>query len=220
MPIEALGLALAAAFYPPAVVALIAVVRGPSARPRVFAYLAGAAVMTFGAGLAMLALLRESGAVQLRNPSPSAAVELALGALCLGLAVAVWRRAPARVGAGAGPSATTSRTERLTRRTTLVFLLGLAMYLPSPLYFGAVKAVADAELSAAAEVAGVLVLAAIVLLMVEVPALLVLFAPDRALGALERANAWLLRHARAIGAGLLAAGGVYLVARGLVHLLG
>ena len=216
MPIEAFWLALAAAFYPPAIVALIAVVRGPSARSRVFVYLAGAAAMTFGAGLAMLAVLRESGTTDLRNPSPSAAVEIALGVLCLALAAAVWRRAPSAVVAGPGPS----RTERLTQRAGLVFVLGLLMYLPSPLYFGAVKVTVDADLSTAAEVAGVLVLAAIVLLMVEVPALLVLVAPERALGALETANAWLLRHAREIGAGLLAAGGAYLLARGLEHLLG
>jgi hypothetical protein len=218
MPIEAFGLALAAAFYPPAVVAMIAVLRGERTRLRVFVYLAGAATMTFGAGIAMLALLDGAGVVQRERPAPGAALELALGAVSLVLGVWLWRTR-SRPPAVRAPNQAT-RTERLTRRLSLVFVLGFVMYAPSPLYFGAMKAVADADLTVAANAALVVVLGTIVLLMVEVPALLVVLAPHRATPLLAGANAWLRANARTLGGAALLAGGVYLVARGLAHAVG
>src|SRR5215213_3051972 len=215
MPLEAFGLALAAAFYPPAVVAMIAVVRGEHARRRVFAYMLGAATMTFGAGVAMLILLDGSGLTQRRHPTPAAALELALGLVSLALASWLWRtratrRPTSRDGGG-------TRAERLTRRLGLIFVLGFLMYAPSPLYFGAVKAVADADLSTPANAALLLILGSIVLLMVEIPALLVVVAPERATALLEGSNAWLRRNALSLGVAVLTAGGAYLVARGVLH---
>jgi hypothetical protein len=219
VPLEAFGLALAAAFYPPAVVAMIAVTRGDRVRRRLLAYLLGAATMTFGAGAVMLILLKDGGVNQRDHPAPGAALEIALGVVSLALAAWLWRRrlsddlAGSRPATGAGPS----RTERLTRRLELIFVLGFLMYAPSPLYFGAVKAVVDSDLSDAADAALVAVLGAIVLLMVEVPALLVVVAPERATAFLEGSNSWLRRNARTLGAAALGAGGAYLLARGIVH---
>src|SRR3954465_13422620 len=111
MPIEAFGLALAAAFYPPAIVAMIAVARGDHVRRRVFVYLAGAATMTFAAGAVMLLLLDGAGLEQRQHPTPSAALEFVLGAASLLLAARVARtRPPALAVAGGGDGR--SRTER------------------------------------------------------------------------------------------------------------
>jgi hypothetical protein len=215
MPVEALGLALAAAFYPPAIVAMIAVVRGEHARTRVLAYLAGAATMTFGAGIAILLLLDGAGVVQREHPTPGAALEIALGAVSLALGAWLWRTRGR--SAPSSPRTGASRTERLTRRLELIFVLGFLMYAPSPLYFGAIKAVADANMSGPATAATLVVLGALVLLLVEIPALLVVVAPDRATATLHGADAWLRLNARTLGAAALLAGGTYLTVRGLVH---
>lgn len=217
MPVEAFGLALAAAFYPPAVIAMIALVRGDQPRRRLFVYLAGAAVMTFGAGVAMLLLLQQSGAVQRQHPQPSAALEIVLGLAALAIAAWLWRRP-----AGSGhrdADGDSGRVERFTRSLALVFALGLLMYAPSPLYFGAMKTVADANLSTAANAALVLALGATVLLMVEIPAVLAVLSPEHTSRALVRANEWLRANATLLGTLAFAAGGVYLVVRGLADLI-
>src|SRR3954454_22375807 len=135
MPIEAFGLALAAAFYPPAILAMIAVVRGDHVRRRVFTYLFGAATMTFVAGAAMLVLLDGSGLTQRSHPTPAAGLELALGLASLGLAACLWKtRATRRPTTGGGGGGGGTRTERFTRRLELIFVLGFLMYAPSPLY--------------------------------------------------------------------------------------
>ncbi|HWY89748.1 MAG TPA: GAP family protein [Solirubrobacteraceae bacterium] len=220
MPSQALALALAASVYPPAVAAVIALGRGSDVRPRVFAFVLAAWLVTYAMGALILYALVELGATGSRHLTPGAAVDVALGALLVLLAIRLRRRRPdpsAPAPASGGPS----RIERYLESRRLAFVLGITLYvLPSPIYIGAVKAIADAGLSTSGELASLVAVVAVMLWMVELPMLMLLVVPARATGTLERINLWFSRHGRTLAIVAAVAVGVYLIVKGLVDLIG
>jgi LPXTG-motif cell wall-anchored protein len=110
-------------------------------------------------------------------------VDIALGLLLLALAIWAWRRrSRAPADDGSAPSRSPGRIGRWSGRATTserwAFVLGLAMFLPSPLYLLAVEGVADSGDSTTSNVAAVLVCAAIVLVLIEIPLLALAGAVD------------------------------------------
>jgi hypothetical protein len=97
-------------------------------------------------------------------------------------------------------------------------VLGLAVGSPSPLYPAALHTIAKGHPGTGDATVDVLVLAALVLLLAEIPIVLFLLAPQRSTRALEESNAWLGRHGRMIA--VVAAGvvGCYFVVNGVVRL--
>jgi hypothetical protein len=89
---------------------------------------------------------------------------------------------------------------------------------PSPIYIGAVKAIADAKLSTASELLDLLVVVAVMLWMIELPMLCLLLAPEPAEHALEQTNRWFARHGRTIAVIASAAAGGYLLIKGVAGL--
>ena len=167
MPPQALALAFAASIYPPAVAAVIALGRGPRLRSRVFAFVLAAFLTTYLSGTVMLFLLEELGATSSASRSASAAIDLALGVLLLVLAIRLKRKRPAADSKPAGPIKP-SRIDRYLESRRLAFVLGVTLYaVPSPIYVGAVKAIADAKLSSAAELLDLAVIVAVMLWLIE-----------------------------------------------------
>ena len=112
-----------------------------------------------------------------------------------------------------------SKIERYLHSRRLAFVLGVILYvLPSPIYIGAVKSIADANLSTGGELAALVVAVAIMLWMVELPMLMLLAVPDRAAGTLESINLWFARHGRSLAILAAVAVGVYLIVKGLARL--
>jgi hypothetical protein len=218
VPSQALALALAASIYPPAVAAVIALGRGAEVRSRVFAFVLAAGLVTYAVGALILYALVELGATGSRHLTPGAAVDLALGVLLMLLALRLHRRRPdpATAPASSGPS----RIKRYLESRRLAFVLGLTLYvLPSPIYIGAVKAIADANLSTSGELASLVGVVAVMLWMVELPMLMLLVVPDRAASTLERINLWFTRHGRSLAIVVAAGVGVYLIVKGLLQLI-
>jgi hypothetical protein len=219
MPSQALALALAASIYPPAVAAVIALGRGADVRLRVFMFVLAAALTTYAVGVVILFLLVDSGATGSTKWTPSAAIDLALGVALGLLAIRLWRKGqePAQEKEKAkGPS----KIERYLESRRLAFVLGVTLYvLPSPIYIGAVKAVADAKLSTGSELLGLLAVVAVMLWMVELPMLALLAVPGRAVAVLENVNLWFARNGRLLAVIAAAGAGVYLTVRGLTGLL-
>jgi hypothetical protein len=215
MPPQALALALAASIYPPAVLAVIALGRGSQVRSRVLAFVLAAAAITYAVGTLALFLLDEIGATGPHHLTPSAALDLALGALLLGFAVRLRRKQPAP----AKPKGT-SKIERYLQSRRLAFVLGLTLYvLPSPIYLAAVKEISDAKLSTSGKLLGLLVTVAVMLWLIELPMLALLLVPSRASTSLEQINAWFTRNGRLLAVLACAAAGVYLMIKGLVNLI-
>ena len=213
---EALPLALAAALYPPALLVLLLLTGGPRPRPLVGADLAGAALVTAGAGLLGLALADGTGVTVQHSRHASGAVYLGLGLLLLGVAAFAWRRGkrpPREHGDGGGRL--TEWAHRATSSRRWAFALGTLMYLPSPLYLLAIKAVADSGDAAASNVLAVLVCAVCVLLFVEVPFIALYLRPAAVAGGLRRVHDWLLRNSWNLAAACALAGAIYAIVKGL-----
>jgi MFS family permease len=219
MPAQALELALAASIYPPAVLAVIALGRGPQLRSRVFAFVLAAALITYAMGVLMLFVLDELGATGPHHWAPSGAFDLVLGVALIGLAVYLRRKRPDASAAKApgGPS----KIERYLESRRLAFVLGLTLYvLPSPIYVAAVKTIADANLSTDSELLALLATVVVMLWLIEVPMLMLLAVPDRAADALERTNLWFIEHGRLLAVIVSAGAGAYLIVKGLADLIG
>jgi hypothetical protein len=92
MPTQALTLALAGSIYPPALAAVIAIGRGPGMRPRLLAFVLAALAMTYAVGSLLLILMVDLGLSGIHHPTPSAALQLAIGIALLVLAVYVRSR--------------------------------------------------------------------------------------------------------------------------------
>ncbi|MGA7705182.1 MAG: GAP family protein [Solirubrobacteraceae bacterium] len=215
MPPQTIALAFAASIYPPAVAAVIALGRGSQVRSRVLAFVAAAMLVTYAMGVLVLFVLKDAGATGLHY-TPSAAVDLALGVLLLGVAVRLNRpRAPRSERSGE------SKLERRLQSRRLAFVLGLTLYaLPSPIYVGAVKTIADAQLSTGSQLAVLAVALAVMLWMIEVPMLLLVIVPERAGRTLEQINAWFIQNGRRMGMLACVGAGMYLIAKGVVGLRG
>jgi hypothetical protein len=219
VPAQTLALALAASIYPPAVGAMIALGRGPQLRLRVLAFVLAAAVITYASGTLMLFVLVELGATGSLHWTPSAAVDLALGLVLLAVAVHLHRGRP-EAAAETKISNAPSKIRRYLQSPRLAFVLGLTLYaVPSPIYVGAVKTIADANYSTSRELLTLAVTVAVMLWLIEVPMLMLLAVPDRASSALKSLNMWFARHGRLLAVSLSACAGLYLTVRGLSGLI-
>ena len=215
MPPQALALAFAASIYPPAVAAVIALGRGSQVRSRVLAFVSAAVAVTYATGVLTLFVLSDVGATGLHY-TPSAALDLVLGALLLALAVRLRHPRRPRVKSNGD-----SKVERRLQSRRLAFVLGLTLYvLPSPIYIGAVKTIADAQLSTSDQLVALAVTLAVMLWLIELPMLLLLLVPERASNALEQVNAWFTQNGRRLAMLACVGAGLYLIAKGLVGLIG
>jgi Sap, sulfolipid-1-addressing protein len=218
LPSQALALAFAASIYPPAVAAVIALGRGQQLRSRVFAFVLAAFLTTCAMGTVMLFLLGELGATTTTSRSVSAAIELGLGVLLIALAVRLQRKRP-DLDAPEAPSGP-SKIDRYLESRRLAFVLGITLYIiPSPIYIGAVKAIADAKLSTSSELLDLAVMVAVMLWMIEVPMLLLLVVPGHAERALDATNRWFACNGRTVAIVASAAAGAYLAIKGLLDLV-
>lgn len=219
MPSQALALAFAASIYPPAVAAVIALGRGQQLRSRVFAFVLAAFLATLAMGTVMLFLLEGLGATATTSRSASAGIELVLGVLLIALAVRLQRKRPDPDTDSEAPSRP-SKIDRYLESRRLAFVLGITLYIiPSPIYIGAVKAIADANLSTSSELLDLAVTVAVMLWLIEVPMMLLLTIPGHAERALDETNRWFAHNGRTVAIVASAAAGAYLALKGLVDLV-
>lgn len=218
---QALPLALAASIYPPAIVVLLLLLVSDHPRRLTLAYLAGAATLTVGSGLIALAVVDGAGATTSSSRSFSAGVYIALGVVLLAVSVWAWRRravvAPAAPADAAEeePGRIAQWTARATTSEKWALALGLVMFLPSPLYLLAIKTIADSGDSSASNIVAVLICAAGVLLLVEIPVIGLFVRPDGIVAAIHRAQHWASRNSWTIAAVVAGIGAVVAIAKGL-----
>jgi hypothetical protein len=213
--VRTLPFALVAAFFPAGLGVVLWLLSLPQGRARALVYFAGAATCTIGAGVAILTVVGEAGAVPEQHPAAVAAVRVAIGVILLAVAVIIVGRRSSRTFGLPALSPGWAKQPRYG----WIFLLGVVMWTPSFAYLAALGFIAGADLKAAARWAQLLLVDAVVLLMVEIPLIVHVLAPDWAERELERLSRAVTSRARPIGMVTAAAGGLYLVATGIRDLV-
>ena len=114
-----------------------------------------------------------------------------------------------------------SRTEQLLGRGSarITFAVGAVLTLPGASYLAALHDIAAEDLSTAATVATVLGFNLIMLMLLELPLLGYVFAPDWTPGAVERFKAWIGRNSRRLAIRGCVALGVLCIATGAITVL-
>ena len=217
-------LALAAAFFPTVLAAVVILLSQPRRLPLLSAYLAGGMTISIGLGLGIVAALKASHTLHTSKSALSWTADLAIGGLALLLAVALARaptsacgiaetRTPARrmpdsVSRGrAHPGSAPCRSSR--RRP--------GDQRARPPYLIALKDIAAGHHSTGVDIFQVLLFNLIMFLLVEVPLLGLIFAPERTRAVVASMDHWLSANSRRIAMIVAALLGAFLIARGIAH---
>jgi hypothetical protein len=214
MPVQAIPLALISSLYPLGLAAILLLAQTARPRPRVGVFLIGALTCTLTVGFVVVFLLHDAGVGQSSQQSGQYGLRLVIGLVFMAAAVFLARRPPR-------PNRGPSRVSRAASQGGLfaIFVVGVALYLPSPTYLSALQVVGTTKMSAAATAVWVIIVVAIVLITVEVPVLLFLLAPGWTVPRLRAVNAWLDRNGHTLLWVVVGAIGLWEFADGLVGLL-
>src|ERR1700751_3169517 len=216
MPTEALGLALAASIYPPALAVVIALGRGVEVRLRVVLFVIAAYLTVLVTGAIMLAVFGEAEVTRRQATTVGAGLYLLVGGALLFVAARALGPGPPAAGA----SKRHERTMRFLQSRRLVIVLGVTLYIvPSPIYLGAVHAISETNASAGQQLVYLAEILVLMLWLIEVPMLMLIALPERSLRVLERVNGWFASHGRRLLAVVSAGLGAYLIVVGVVELL-
>ncbi|HEX9064970.1 MAG TPA: GAP family protein [Streptosporangiaceae bacterium] len=215
---QAAGLAVVAAFYPPAM--LIAALYLASNKPgRLTAvYVIGGTVIVSIIGIAALLAMRDLGLSLPHHQHTRYGLRLGLGVLALIAAVVLYRRKPKQ----RDPSKPKKPglIDRLSAepRPKTAFLAGILMFGPSLTFLAAVQVVATAKASVAATVGAMIMIIVLTLAFAWVPLVAYLVAPDLTARRLGSFDEWLKRHGKAVLVAAVALIGVLLIAQGIAGL--
>ena len=214
MPVQAIPLALLASLYPLGIAAVLLFTEAVRPRPKEAVFVAGAAACTLAVGLVFAFALHGAGLGQSSQQSDQYWLRLATGVFFILAAVVVARRRPR-------PHTGPSRLSRAASQGGLlaVFVVGMALYLPSPFYLSALEVIATTKMSTAAMALWVVIVVALVLITIEVPVLLYLLAPGWTVPRLQAVNGWLTRNGRTLAVAVLGLIGLWELLDGLVGLL-
>jgi hypothetical protein len=216
MLIQAAGLALLAALSPTAL--LIAAVYLGSARPRLVTafYLAGAVLMSLVMGVILLAVLRSANLQRPSEHTPRYELRLILGILLLAGAVVVARRQPRPPD----PDKPKGFVAKMVADPAPLsaFLVGLLIFAPGVSFLAAVQVIATARASLDLTVIALVLVVVINVLLVWLPIVVHLVAPEFATRYLTAFNGWLRAHGKLILICVLVAVGGIMVVNGIYGL--
>jgi Sap, sulfolipid-1-addressing protein len=219
MLLQAAGLALLASLSPTALL-IVAVYLGSDQPRRVAAfYLAGAIAMSLVTGVIILAILRNAHLSHPAERTPRYELRLGLGILLWLAAIFVARRQtpppdPAQPKQGL--------VSRMSARPAPLsaFLVGVLIFAPGATFLAAVQVIATSQASIELTAIAVIVVVVLNVLLVWVPIVIHLVAPDLATRYLSAFNGWLRAHGRTLLIGGLVIVGAIMVANGIYGLMG
>ena len=191
-------------------------------------YLLGAYMTSITLGLVIVFSLSNSSTTNTTENTISPAVDIALGVIALAIAfvLATKRdegvRDRRRAKKAADPNKEPPRWQReLSKgspRTT--FVVGALLTLPGASYLAGLDQIHKLHSSTAVTVLLVIGFNLVMMWLLEVPLVSFIVAPESTPRAIDRAKAWVSRHARVVAIRGSAAVGVLLVIKGLIGLLG
>ena len=217
------ALGLSAAINPILVGVVLVTLASPRPKALLGAYVAGAMTFSVGLGIGAVSLASGTGAVTPTTSTTNGLVDLVLGLVLL--AVAAWfatgraeRRHARKVAAGAGRPKKPSVGDRLLggSRTSMAFLTGVLLTLPSAMYVAALKDIAEAGVSTEEEILAIVLFNVLMLLPALIPLALLVVAPDATQAAVERSDRWMRGHQKRLVTVVAGAVVVYLTAKGII----
>jgi Sap, sulfolipid-1-addressing protein len=221
------ALGLSAAVNPVLVGVVLVTLASPRPKALLSAYLAGAMTFSIGLGIGAVAVAGDTGAVTSSTSTTNGVADLVLGLVLL--AVAAWfatgraeRRHARKVAASAGRPKKASVGDRLLggSRTSMAFLAGVLLTLPSAMYLAALKDIAEAEVSTQEEVFAIVLFNVLMLLPALIPLVLLVVVPDATLAAVQRADRWMRDHQKRLVTAVAGGVGIYLSGKGIIALSG
>ncbi|HXS45533.1 MAG TPA: GAP family protein [Solirubrobacteraceae bacterium] len=191
-------------------------------------YLLGALVTSITLGLVIVFSLPSSSATSTTRNTLSPAVDIALGGLALLVAwvlgtgrherLAERRRAGRAAKPDKGPPRWQRELSKGSARTT--FVIGALLTLPGASYLAGLDEIHKLNYSTTATVLLIVGFNVVMLWLLEVPLVSFAIAPDWTPRAIDRAKAWVSRHARVFAVRGFAAVGALLIIKGIVGLVG
>jgi hypothetical protein len=236
---QAAGFAFLAAISPTALLVMAVFLGSANPRKTALAYVAGAIAMSVLMAVLVLLVIRGTSLNLQRNHDPRYGLRLGLGVLAVAGAVVLIRRRPRVLPSGradpsltgpdragsspAGASAARSGgglVSRLVARPSArsAFAAGILLFAPSATFIAAVQVIATSTASVAAIALGLLVIVIVSVLIVWLPLLAFLSAPEATTRRLGQFNGWLRAHSKLLAVTALGAGGAILIVNGLLGL--
>jgi hypothetical protein len=224
---DILVLAFTAALNPTLVAASTLMMILPNPVRLMLGYLLGALLTSITLGLLIISTLEGSDAVATTKNSVSPAATIALG--CIALLGAVVLGTDRHLGKGSdraareekkkekGPPRWQRALGKGSARVTFVVVATLT--LPGASYLAGLSRINKANYSTAETVLVVIGFNLIMLALLEVPLICFVVAPNWTPRAIDRAKAWIGRHARRFAVTVLAAVGALLVLKGVLELV-
>lgn len=190
-------------------------------------YLCGAMMTSITLGLIIVFALPESSTTSTTKDTISPGVDIGLGAILLAIAFVFYtgrmdrlrQRRAARKAAkpDKGPPRWQRELSKGSPRVT--FAIGALLTLPGASYLAGLSSIHKLHYSTPVTVVVVILFNAVMLWLLEVPLAAFLVAPDWTPGAVERARAWVSRHATKFIVRGSATIGVLLIIKGIIGLL-
>ncbi|MGN6166835.1 MAG: GAP family protein [Solirubrobacteraceae bacterium] len=222
-----IGLALTASLNPTLVGATTVMLLLPRPTKLMAGYLAGAFMTSITLGLVIVFSLSNSGATNTTQNTLSPSVDIGLGAICLAIAFVLYtgryerlrQRRQERKAAkpDKGPPRWQRELSKGSARTT--FVVGALLTLPGASYIAGLDEIHKQKLSTAVTVLVVIGFNIVMLWLLEVPLASYLLAPERTPERVDRAKAWVSRHAHMFAIRGFTAIGALLIIKGIVGLV-
>lgn len=224
---EVILLALTASLNPTLVAATTVMLLLEKPARLMLGYLLGAYLTSITLGLIIVFSLTDSSAANTTQSTISPAVDIGLGAIALAIAFVIHtgrherlrERRAARKAAkpDKGPPRWQRELSKGSPRTT--FVVGALLTLPGASYLAGLDQIHKLDVSTPETVLLVIGFNVVMLWLLEVPFIAFTVAPDRTPQAIERAKAWVKRHAHVFAVRGFAALGVLLVIKGVAGLV-
>lgn len=224
---QVIGLALTASLNPTLVGATTVMLLLSRPTKLMLGYLAGALMTSITLGLVIVFSLSNSGATNTAQNTLSPSVDIGLGAICLAVAFVLYtgryerlrQRRQERKAAkpDKGPPRWQRELSKGSARTT--FVVGALLTLPGASYIAGLDEIHKLKLSTAVTVLVVIGFNIVMLWLLEVPLASYLLAPEQTPERIDRAKAWVSRHAHRFAIRGFTAVGTLLVIKGIVGLV-
>jgi hypothetical protein len=218
---------LTASLNPTLVAATTVMLLLPHPSRLMLGYLAGAYLTSITLGLIIVFSLSDSTAAKTTENTINPLADIGLGAVFLAISFVLHtgrvarareRRREKKAGEpDKGPPRWQRELSKGSARTT--FVVGALLTLPGASYLAGLSSIHKLKEPASVTVLLVIGFNIVMMWLLEVPAAGFLVAPDWTPQAVERAKAWVSRHAHVFGVRATAAIGILLIIKGVIGLL-